>query len=128
MNIVSVTSTLHYIVGIGLPLGSLPLALYVLFRRELPQAFGIRFYGGGFIERQAGIQGVIAGAFAYILLSASYVLAAYWLGRSMRLGAILSLALLPISMFFALGFMAPIPIVLHPLMAVLALLAWSSLR
>lgn len=128
MNLVSITSALHYIVGIGLPLGSLPLALYLLVYRELPEAFGIRFYGGGFIERQAGIQGVLASAFAYILLSGSYIPAAYWLGKSMKLGAILSLTLLPASLFFALGFMAPIPIVVHPLIAVLLVLAWGSLR
>ncbi len=128
MSLVSVNSTLHYIVGIGLPIGNLPFALYILMRRQLPQAFGIRFYGGGFIEHQAGIQGVIVSVFAHIFLSALYVLAGYWLGQSLRLGAILSLTLLPVSMFFALGFMAPILIVLHPLMAVLVLLAWSSLQ
>lgn len=128
MNLISLTATLHYIVGVGLPLGSLPFALYILVRRELPEAFGIRFYGGGFIERQAGIQGVLAAAFVYILLSGAYILAAYWLGRSMRLGAILSLTLLPPSMFFALGFLAPIPIIVHPLLAVLVLVAWGFLR
>jgi hypothetical protein len=128
MNIVALTSTMHYIVGIGLPLGSLPFALYVLVNRRLPEAFGVRFYGGGFIERQAGTQGVMATMFPAILVTSIYVLAGYWLGKSMKLGAILSLTLLPINMFFALGYEAPVPIVLHPVMAVLVLLTWSSLH
>jgi hypothetical protein len=120
-------STLHYVVGIGLPLGSLPLVGYMLGRGELPQAFSIRFYGGGFIERQAGFEGVVAAAVAYLVTSALYVLAAYWLARGMRLGAVLSLVLFPVNMFFALGFLAPIPIIVHPLLALVVVAAWGSL-
>lgn len=126
--VVWLASIVHYIVGIGFPLGSVPFAAYVLINRRLPEALGIRFYGGGFIERVAGVEGVMLSMLPALLVNTIYILAGYWLGRSMKLGGILSLALLPISMFFALGYNAPIPIVLHPAMAALVLLAWGSLR
>ena len=126
-DLVSKVSTVHYIVGIGLPLGSLPLVVYVLVRRELPQAFGIRFFGGGYIERQGGVEGVAAAAVASLAAAALYVLAAYWLARGMRMGAVFSLVLFPVNMFFAVGFLAPIPIVVFPLMALAVLASWGSL-
>jgi len=40
----------------------------------------------------------------------------------------LGLLLFPLSMFFALGYGAPIPIAIHPIMALVIVLAWGNLR
>ena len=127
-SIVTAASTLHYIVGIGISIGSLPFALYMLLNRRLPVFLGIRFYGGSFIEQIGGFNGVLVSSFAYILISSVNILVAYWLAQSLRLGGILGLLLFPLSMFFALGYGAPIPIAIHPIMALVIVLAWGNLR
>jgi hypothetical protein len=126
--IVAVTSILHYIVGIGFSLGTVPFSVYVFVNRRLPEFLGIRFFGDGFIERQAGVSGIMWSSLGSIVTTAVYILAGYWLGKSMKLGGALSLALFPVSMFFALGYNAPAPILVHPVLAILILVAWRHLR
>lgn len=126
--IVTLASRLHYIVGIGFTLGALPFAGYMLVNRRLPLFIGIRFYGGGFIERTGGFDAVLVSSWASLLISAVNILVGYWLAQSLRIGGILGLLLFPVSMFFALGYAAPIPIVLHPIMALTIALAWGQLR
>lgn len=126
--IVSLASRLHYIVGIGFTVGSLPFALYMLVNRRVPTFLGIRFYGGSFIENIGGFDALMVSSWAYLLITAVNVLVGYWLAQSLRIGGILGLLLFPISMFFVLGYGAPIPIVLHPIMAIVIVLAWGQLK
>ena len=45
----------------------------------------------------------------------------------MKIGGILAIVLFSFEMFLAVGFMAPVPIVLLPIRIVLVLLGWGSL-
>lgn len=126
--IVSLAATLHYFVGFGFTLGALPFAIYMLINRRLPVFLGIRFYGGSFIERFGGFDAILVSSFFALLVSSVNILVAYWLSKSLKLGGALGLALFPVSMFFALGYGAPIPIVLHPIMAITIVLAWGALK
>lgn len=125
--IVSIASRLHYIVGIGFTVGSLPFALYVLINGRIPVFLGIRFYGGSFIEQIGGFNAILVSSWASLLITSVNILVGHWLAQSLKLGAVLGLLLFPVSMFFALGYGAPVPIVLHPLMALCIVLAWGHL-
>ncbi|MFQ5943929.1 MAG: hypothetical protein ACE5JF_10280 [Anaerolineales bacterium] len=59
------------------------------------------------------------------MITAVNILVGYWLAKSLRLGGILGLFLFPVGMFFALGYGAPITNVLHPIMALVIVLAWG---
>lgn len=126
-SMVTLASRLHYIVGIGFTLGSIPFAGYLLIKRQLPVFMGIRFYGGGFIERTGGFDAILVSSWLWLAITAANILVGYWLGQSLRIGGILGLLLFPISMFFALGYAAPVPIVVHPILAVSIALAWGQL-
>lgn len=99
----------------------------MLLNRRVPVFFGIRLYGGSFIEQLGGFDALLVSSFASLLITAVNILVGYWLAQSLRLGGILGLLLFPVSMFFALGYGAPIPIVIHPIMALVIVLAWGEL-
>ena len=56
------------------------------------------------------------------------VLAGYWLRKSRKEGGWLAVFLLPITMFFWIGFVMPIWLVLGPFRVLLVLAGWKSLR
>jgi hypothetical protein len=118
-----------WLVAIGLALPSPFIATHLLRERKLPFLFGLPFpaYGGGFFERWspevfAALLGLVAA------LSALELFAGYLLWQGERLGAVITIALLPIEVVFWAGFAVPIP----PLIALarIGLLAagWSALR
>jgi hypothetical protein len=125
--IVTLASRLYYFVGIGFAIGSLPFALYMLLNHRVPTFLGIRFYGGGFIEKVGGFDALMISSWASLLITPVNILVGYWLAQSLRMGAVLGLLLFPISMFFALGYAAPAPIILHPILVIVILLAWGYL-
>lgn len=123
------SAVLMCLVAIGFG-GTAPFAAARLLRdRELPVLFGLPFraYGGGFFEQWSPeVFAVLLGLFA--ALSALELFAGYLLWHGEPLGAVITIALLPIEIFFWAGFAVPIP----PLVAVarMGLLAagWSALR
>ena len=123
----AIASVLSYVWGIGMALGSLPLLVPMIRNREFVESRGIKFYSGGFIERMGGINAVILSVVAVIVVTLLNVLVGYWLGKSLRLGALLVLALFPIEMFFWVGLAAPIPILVVPVRLALVIIGWKSL-
>jgi hypothetical protein len=118
-----------WLVAVGFGVPSAFVAVRLLRERELPFLFGLPFraYGGGFFERwPPEVFAVLLGVFA--ALSALELFAGYLLWHGERVGAVITVALLPIEVIFWAGFAVPIP----PLVAVvrIALLAvgWSALR
>lgn len=127
-SLLSVTAVLYFATGLGYSLGSIPFHMHLIRTRTFPELFGIRFYAGGFIERLGGIDAVILGSWAFIVLGILFIPAAFWLWGSMKAGAILALALFPFAMFVSVGFLAPGPMVVEPAKVILVLIAWNSLR
>ena len=117
---VTLASRVHYLVGIGCTLGSIPFASYLLIKRQLPVFMGVRFYGGG-------LDAILVSNWVRLVITAANILVGYWLAQALKIGGILRFLLFPISMFFALGYAAPGPIVAHPIMAVRIVLAWGQL-
>lgn len=123
------SAALMCFVAIGFGAPSAFVATYLLRERRLPYLFGLPFpaYGGGFFERWSPeVFAVLLGLFA--ALSALELFAGYLLWQGEPLGAVITIALLPIEVLFWAGFAVPIP----PLVGVarIALLAagWSALR
>jgi hypothetical protein len=104
------------------------VAAHLLRERTLPTFMGLfPMYGGGLFERwSVEVFAVLLGLFA--ALSALEAFAAWLLWEGERLGALMTIALLPIEVLFWAGFAVPIP----PLIALarIGLLAagWSALR
>lgn len=127
-SLVSVTAVLYFATGLGYSLGSIPFHMHLIRTRTFPELFGIRFYAGGFIDRLGGIDAVILGSWAFIILGTLFIPAAFWLWGAMKAGGILALALFPFAMFISIGFGAPGPMVVEPAKIMMVLMAWSSLR
>lgn len=125
--VITVAAVLYFVTGIGNVVGTVPVTSYLIRNRGLPTFGGIRFYEGGFFDRQ-GINWVIAASLSYIVLGVLFVLVAYWLWNSLRIGGILALVLFPIVMGISIGSLAPIPLVIEPVKVILVLIAWSSLN
>ena len=112
--------------GFGIPAPF--VASYLLRERTLPSFMGLfAMYGGGWFDRfSPEVFAVLLGVFT--ALSALEAYAGWLLWNGHHLGALITLALLPIEVMFWAGFAVPFP----PLFAIarLGLLAagWSALR
>lgn len=117
-----------FLLGVAWPL-NIPILLHILRTGELPvlPVGGIRLMGGGFIEAM-GMKVMVASILLNGLTSALDVLAGYWLWKSDRRGGILGLALTPVFMIFAIGWLVPLMLVIGPLRAGLILRGWKELR
>lgn len=86
------------------------VATYLLRHRQLPYLSGLPFpaYGGGFFERWSPeVFAALLGLFA--ALSALELFAGCLLWHGEPLGAVITIALLPIEVVFRAGFAVPIP-------------------
>lgn len=126
--LVSVTAGLYFVTGLGYSLGSIPFHMHLIRTRTFPEVFGITLYDGGFFNRLGGIDAVILGSWAFIVLGLLFIPVAFWLWGSMKAGGILALALFPFAMVLISGFGAPGPMVVEPAKTILVLMAWGSLR
>jgi hypothetical protein len=112
--------------GFGIPAPF--VASHFLRERTLPTFMGLfAMYGGGLFDRYSPeVFGVLLGLFTALCALEAYAGWLLWNGE--KLGAVITLALLPIEVVFWAGFAVPFP----PLIAVarLGLLAvgWSILR
>jgi hypothetical protein len=112
--------------GFGIPAPF--VASYLLRERMLPSFMGLfDMYGGGVFDRfSPEAFAVVLGLFAALCALEAHAGWLLWNGE--RLGALMTLALVPIEVMFWAGFAVPIP----PLFAIarLGLLAagWSALR
>ena len=83
-------------------------------------------YGGPWSD-QLGVGAFAALLVAFVLVLIASAFAAWLVLRGSRLGAILSLALLPVEMVFWFGFALPVPWAFGIARVVLVALAWRSL-
>ena len=117
-----------WVVAAGFAIPAPFVASYYLRERTLPSFMGLfPMYGGGLFDRfSPEVFAVLLGVFTAVGALEAYAGWLLWNGE--RLGALMTLALLPIELVFWAGFAVPIP----PLIAVarFGLLAagWSALR
>ena len=114
-----------YAAGFGLPV--IPIAIYHLNTGRLPTFFGLFvMYGGRWSDSfTPGVFAALLVAFLLILIVTSF--AAWLVWQGLRVGAVVSLALLPVEIVFWIGFDLPVPWFFGIARVVLLLLAWNSL-
>jgi hypothetical protein len=123
---IAAVSTWVYAAAFGLP--AIPIAVYHVESRGLLPRFLDRFeiYGGPWADQlDAGTFAALLIAFLLVLMVSAF--AAWLVWRGSRVGAVLSLALLPVELAFWLGFALPIPWAFGIARVVLLLLAWREL-
>jgi hypothetical protein len=126
-----VLALIYAVPGIGWAVATLAVLLYQGQRGELPMSpFGWRLLGGPY--PQVGVDRLtpLGVALAWLLIAVSIVDVAVgrWLWQGRRRGAVLALMMAPIS--FGLGWLFALPylIVMAPLRAIAALVAWRELH
>ena len=127
MTYARVAAVVTWVYAAGFGLSTIPVALYLHWRGQLPTFFDLfEMYGGPWSARLA--QGtLIALLIAFLAVNAVTAWAAWLLWNGSKPGAVLSLALLPIEAVFWVGFALPIPWLLGAVRVVLIILAWRSL-
>jgi len=118
---------LFWIMPIGFAVFTVPVALHLAERGELPRLFGIPLLGGGFFER-FGVGVFVALLMGFAVVCALEVLAGVLLWNGQRSGGILALILLPVAGVFWLGFALPLPPLNAAVRTALVVLNWSSLQ
>ncbi len=112
--------------GVAWGLGSIPYAIYIHRLRRLPYIGPIESMSGPLSDR-FGHQAVVWLLVPMGLLAWLEVLAGWWLRHQRKEGGWLAFLLLPVSMFFWIGFLLPILIVLGPVRIALMLKGWKRL-
>jgi hypothetical protein len=130
---VAVVNALHgeaivtWLYAAGFGGSTLPVALYLHRRRRLPTFFGLfEMYGGPWSFRY-GHRAFIWLLLAFFLVAGLAAYAAWLVWTASKLGAALTLIVLPVEATFWFGFDLPIPKALGVVRLVLLALGWSSL-
>ena len=126
-----VLAVVYAVPGIGWTVATLAVLLYQQQRGELPMSpFGWRHLGGPYPEIGTTSLTPLGWALAWVLVGVSIVdiLIGRWLWQGRRRGAVVALVMAPLS--FALGWLFALPylLVMAPLRAIAALVAWRGLR
>ncbi len=124
---------LSYIIGLGTLLTIGPSLAYDLYYgSSVGSLFGSPSYGDFLgsnpIGRLWGFAGVVVLGLAFLVISAVEVVAGYWLGRSLQKGGKLGLVLNPCIVAFGIGFVLPGWYLVPPVIVVLLIMGWNSLR
>jgi hypothetical protein len=122
-----IAAVLHWIVAVGFGVFCFPAIGNLLSGRRIPIVMGFPAYGQGPFER-VGIPTTIPLLAAFLLVCILEGVAGILLWGGYRSGAVLALALLPISAAFWWGFALPIPPILAVVWTILILLSWQALR
>ena len=126
-----VLALIYAVPGVGWVLGVLAVLVYHRERGELPMSpFGWRHLGGPYPQLGTDRLTPLGWALAWLLIAVSTVdvLVGRWLWQGRRRGAVLALMMAPVS--FALGRLFDLPylLVMAPLRAIGAIIAWRDLR
>jgi hypothetical protein len=127
MNFARIDAVVTWVYAAGFGLPAIPIAIYHLNTGRLPMFFDLfPMYGGRWSGRfTPGVFAALLIAFLLVVLVTAF--AAWLVWEGLRVGAVLSLALLPVEIVFWMGFDLPIPWVLGIARVVLLILAWNSL-
>lgn len=125
--LITAAAILFYFSGFVSVGNFLPTLLYINGTGNVPEAGGIRFYGGALFEQLWGVRGVMVSTVPFAVAGAFEILAGTWLWRSSTIGGSLGLWLTPFAVVFLLGYGAPYMFVGVPLRVILVAVAWSSL-
>ena len=122
------SAVLALLVAIGFALPTPYAAMHLLREERLPSFFGaFPLYGGGFFDRLSHEWFVVALAlFAATCAIDAFAAVLLWNGE--RLGAYLTVAMLPVGAVFWAGFALPIPPLLALVRVALLAMGWSALR
>ncbi|MBT2517888.1 hypothetical protein J7E29_10620 [Streptomyces sp. ISL-90] len=114
-----------YVAAFGIP--AVPISVYLLQHGSLPWFLDLfPMYGGPWSERLGeGPLAVLLVAYLLVTIAVAFAAWLVWLGR--RMGAVLSLALIPVEAVFWIGFALPFPWVVGAIRVALITLAWTSL-
>ncbi|HEX9596398.1 MAG TPA: hypothetical protein VF982_05925, partial [Anaerolineales bacterium] len=117
---------LFYVTGVLGVLFFLPTTVAtVLLGGPVSEQFGID--DAGPIQATGGVVH-LASIALFAALSALEIVAARWLGRSLKKGAILGIAAMAPGFILSIGMVLPIWLLLHPVKFVLVLAAWKKLQ
>jgi hypothetical protein len=125
------TAVIYAVPGIGWVVSTLLVLLYLHRRGELPMTpFGFRLLGGPYPRIGTERLTPLGWALAWLLVAVSAldVLVGRWLWQGDRRGAVLALALAPVSFVLGRLFALPFLIVAVPVRAILVLLGWREVR
>ncbi len=123
---ITVTSVSFFITGLG-GLAILWAVVYFVLYGTSPVIFGgIRALGGPF--EALGPTAMTVLGFLFVLLCGLGFVAGYWLWQSRARGGKLGLVLAAVGIVFAIGFLVPLWLILHPLQLVLIMTGRKNLR
>ncbi len=126
---ITAASLLFLVPGLGFATVTPFILVYVMSHGSGPVAFGIEFLDGGSrIGLLWGYSAVIALGLALTAVGVMEVVAGLWLMKSLRRGGRLAIALLPLDLFFAVGFGIPVLYVLPPVRTIILASGWKGLR
>ena len=126
-----ITAVIYAVPGVGWAASLLAVLLYLKRRGELPMTpFGFRLLGGPYPQIGTERLTPLGWALAWLLvgLSGLDVLVGRWLWQRRRRGAVVALALAPLSFVLGRLFALPYLLVMAPLRALLVLMSWRQLR
>ena len=131
MRLFRVLALVYAVPGVGWAVATLAILLYHRDHGELPMTpFGWRLLGGPYPEIGVERLTPLGWALALLLVAVSIVdvMIGRWLWRGRPGGAVLALVMAPVS--FTLGWLFALPylLVMAPLRAIAAFVAWRDLR
>jgi len=127
MNNAHITAILTWVYAAGFGLSTIPVAVFLLRHGRLPVFAGLfESYGGPWSARfRPGAFVVLLMAFFVLTVMVAWLAWLVWNGS--KVGAVISLVLLPLEAVFWVGFALPIPWLIGIARVVFLALAWNSL-
>jgi hypothetical protein len=126
-----ILAVIYAVPGVGWAVSTLAVLLYQQERGELPMTpFGWRLLGGPYPEIGTDRLTPLGLALAWLLIAVSIVdvVIGRWLWQGRQRGAALALVLAPLSLALGWLFALPYLLVVAPLRAIAAAVAWRDLR
>jgi hypothetical protein len=127
MNNAHIAATLTWVYAAGFGLSTIPVVAFLLRHGRLPVFAGLfESYGGPWSARLHPRVFVLL-LMAFLVLTMMVAWAAWLVWNGSKVGAVITLVLLPVEAMFWVGFALPIPWLIGVARVVLLSLAWNSL-